>query len=310
MALGDVLRHRIISSATSPFGHAEYPLARSLDYSGDPGLFGPGAISWRVLGDVSSFIGGIRALLVQAAHPEVVAGVDDHSRYREDPLGRLSRTSAYVTATTFGAMPEVDHAVSIVRRVHRKVRGVSHRGLSYAADHPAHAAWVHNALTDSFLTGFQTFGPEPLTPDEADAFVREQSEIGVLLDADPLPQTADELSRWVRDHPALAPSPGMEAAVDFLTDPPLEGVGLRTGYRLMQAAAASTLPDRMRTVLGLRRRPGAVEAGVAITGTLRWALGMSPSWQLALVRSGAEIPEGLFLQPLPAAATGATGRSA
>ena len=39
-------------------------------------------------------------------HPEVVAGVADHSRYREDPLGRLSRTSAYVTAASFGAMPE------------------------------------------------------------------------------------------------------------------------------------------------------------------------------------------------------------
>ena len=69
-------------------------------------------ITWELMGDASTFIGGIRALLVQAAHPEVVAGVADHSRYREDPLGRLSRTSNYVTATSYGAMPEVDAAVA------------------------------------------------------------------------------------------------------------------------------------------------------------------------------------------------------
>ena len=72
---------------------------------GDPGLFGPDSVTWRVIGDVATFIGGIRALLVQAAHQEVAAGVADHSRYQDDPLGRLSRTSAYVTATAFGAMP-------------------------------------------------------------------------------------------------------------------------------------------------------------------------------------------------------------
>ena len=80
------------------------------------------------MGDVSGFVGGIRALLIQAAHPEVVAGVADHSRYREDPLGRLSRTSDYVTATSYGAMPEVEQAVRIVRAAHRRVIGVSHRG--------------------------------------------------------------------------------------------------------------------------------------------------------------------------------------
>ncbi|NIR38143.1 MAG: DUF2236 domain-containing protein, partial [Actinobacteria bacterium] len=67
------------------FKHAEYPLAESLSYPGDPGLFGPDSVSWRVIGDVAAFLGGIRALLVQAAHPEVVAGVSDHSRYQEDP---------------------------------------------------------------------------------------------------------------------------------------------------------------------------------------------------------------------------------
>jgi len=294
----DGLRSRIISSATSPFRHAPYPLAHSLAYGGDPGLFGPGSVSWRVIGDVASFVGGIRALLIQAAHPEVVAGVGDHSRYREDPLGRLSRTSAYVTATTFGAMPEVERAVTQVRRVHRMVSGVSSRGIPYDADDPGFSAWVHNALTDSFLVANQTFGADVLTAAEADRFVLEQTRVGALLDADPMPISAEELSRWIVQHPGLAPSPEMEAAVDFLTDPPLEP-GLKLGYKFLLEAAVATLPTHMRDILGVTRMPGAISAGRAVAFGLRWALGASPSWHLALVRVGAPIPEGLFTQPLP-----------
>jgi uncharacterized protein (DUF2236 family) len=86
----DSLRRRVVREAKGPFSHADDPLADALIYAGDPGLFGPGSITRVINGDASTFIGGIRALLVQAAHPEVVAGVADHSRYREDPLGRLS----------------------------------------------------------------------------------------------------------------------------------------------------------------------------------------------------------------------------
>ena len=177
-------------SATSPFGHAPYPLAHTLDYEGDPGLLGPGSVSWLVIGDVATFVGGIRALLLQSAHPEVVAGVGDHSRYREDPLGRLSRTSAYVTATTYGAIPEVEAAVAQVRRIHRIVEGTSSRGRPYDADDPGFSAWVHNVLTDSFLVAHQTFGALRLDEQDQDQFVLEQTRVGELLGADPMPESA------------------------------------------------------------------------------------------------------------------------
>jgi uncharacterized protein (DUF2236 family) len=307
MGLAELVRRRIISSATAPFAHGGYPLANSLAYRGDPGLFGPDSVSWRVIGDVSTFIGGIRALLVQAAHPEVVAGVEDHSRYRQDPLGRLSRTSAYVTATTFGAMPEVEAAVDKVRRVHRPIRGRSHRGVPYTADDADLSAWVHNALTHSFLVAYQVFGPRPLTPVDADRFVAEQAKIGAMLDSDPMPLTAGELAAWIAEHHRVGPSPGMADAVDFLVKPPLPTAGQRIGYRFMQAAAVATLPERLQSVLGVAPRPGALTAVRPLIATLRWALGMSPSWNLALVRVGTDIPPGLFRQPLPTAGAGSTG---
>ena len=140
------IQDNVVRAVSSLFAHGPTPLENTLDYRGDPGLLGPDSVSWRVLGDAAVFIGGIRALVVQSAHPEVAAGVDDHSAYRQDPLGRLSRTSVYVTETTYGAMPEVDAAVAVVRHAHQPVRGTSERDRAYNAAKPEMAAWVHNVL--------------------------------------------------------------------------------------------------------------------------------------------------------------------
>jgi uncharacterized protein (DUF2236 family) len=289
------LRLGLTRATLSLFEHAPYPLARTMDYPGDPGLLGPESVSWRVMADTATFVGGLRGLLIQAAHPEVVAGVGDHSRYRDDPLGRLSRTSAYVTATTFGAMPEVEHAVAQVRRIHQRVVGVSSRGVAYDAADAGYSAWVHNVLTDSFLTTNQIYGGQRLSSSEADRFVEEQTRIGALLGSDPMPVTADGLHDWVAEHPDVAPSPEMAEVVDFLTDPPLSPV-MKAGYIVLLEAAVTTMPKRLIQILGLKSKPGAQTVGRTAVRSLRWALGYSPSWALALRRNDAEIPWDMFTQ--------------
>lgn len=292
-ALAESIRLSLTRATLSLFEHAPYPLENTLSYSGDPGLLGPEAVSWRVLADPAAFVGGLRALLIQAAHPEVVAGVGDHSRYRDDPLGRLSRTSAYVTASTFGAMPEVDAAVAQVRRIHGRVRGTSSRGVPYDAGDPWFSAWVHNALTDSFLVANQEYGGHRLSPAEADQFVLEQTAVGALLGADPMPSSAETLREWVADHPEAGPSPEMEDVVDFLTNPPLPPA-IRVGYAVLLEAAVAILPERLAGILEVTPKPGAELVGRAGVASLRWALGYSPSWALALHRTGAPLPDGVF----------------
>lgn len=301
-------RSAMAESAAGLFAHAEYPLVNSLDYAGDPGLFGPGSASWHVLGDVSSFIGGIRALMIQAAHPEVVAGVADHSTYEVDPLGRLSRTSSYVTATGYGAMPEVEEALNVVRRAHVPVKGESHRGTRYSASGGDFASWVHNVLIDSFLTAHQVFGRQPLSRSRADTFVAEQTKLGAMLRSTDLPTTQANLSEWITTHPALDTSPGMEATMQFLRSPPLPA-GVNVGYRVLFHAAAATIPGRIQEILGVRAYPGAIPAANALVNALRWSMGSSPSWWLALERTGAQLPDGVdFRRPPPA--TGAAERFA
>ncbi len=287
-----------MSAATGGlFSHGPYPLTNTLEYPGDPGLFGPGSATWAVVGDTSVFVGGIRALLIQAAHPEVAAGVFEHSRYREDPLGRLTRTASYVTATSFGAMPEVERAVALVRRRHIPVHGCSHRGIAYDAADPGLDAWVHNSLTDSFLTAYQTYGAGRHSPSDADRYVAEQTHVGRLLGADPLPRTAAELTAWIVGHRALGSSPGSHQATRFLRRPPLSWP-VRGGYALLFRAAVATLPDRVSEIIEVRSRPGDLQVGRAAVAALRWALGASPDWQLALLRMAAPAPAGVrFRQP-------------
>lgn len=273
---------RVIDSVSGMFAHAEMPLKHTGDFPGDPGLCGPESISWRVIGDVSVFVGGIRALLIQAAHPEVVAGVHDHSRYRDDPLGRLSRTSFYVTSATFGAIPEVKEAVDQVNSAHQGVNGTSHRGRSYSASTPELAAWVHNSLTDSFLEAYQRFGGR-LSTDHADRFVVEQTRVGEMLGASPLPTTAGELREWITEHPALAPSPGMRAAVRFLRNPPIPATQ-KAGYQVLMNGAVTTIPRELTSILGLHPVPGARVSSTAMVLGLRRIMKNSPAWQAALER--------------------------
>ena len=292
-------RARIADRASSLFAHADYPLAHSLDYPGDPGLYGPQSVTWRVIGDVSTFIGGIRALLIQAAHPEVVAGVVDHSVYETDPLGRLSRTSSYVTATTYGAMPEVEEALQRVRKAHVGVEGTSHRARPYTASGAEYAAWVHNVLADSFLAAYECYGPQPLTDDERDRYVTEQARLGTLVKATELPETRDDLSRWIAAHPEIGPSPGMRQTVAFLRNPPLPRTVV-PAYELLFHAAAATVPSRIAEILRVKRYTWAPRAGDTLTKGLRWSLGASPSWWLALERTESAPPTGVrFLRPPP-----------
>jgi uncharacterized protein (DUF2236 family) len=292
-------RARIADRASSLFAHADYPLAHSMDYPGDPGLFGPDSVTWRVVGDVSTFVGGIRALLIQAAHPEVVAGVVDHSVYESDPLGRLSRTSAYVTATTYGAMPEVHEALQRVRRAHVGVEGTSHRARPYTASGATYAAWVHNVLADSFLAGYEAYGAHALNDGDADRYVTEQARLGHLVKATGLPLTRASLSTWISTHPDVAPSPGMHQTVAFMRNPPLPRT-VMPAYELLFHAAAATVPSRIAAILGLKRYVWARPTGDALTKALRWSLGASPSWWLALQRTGAREASGVtFLRPPP-----------
>ena len=111
---------------------------------GEPGLFGPQSAIWQVHGDFTSMLcGGISALLLQMLHPLALAGVWDHSRFREDIFGRLRRTSQFISATTFATTPDAERLIAKVQGIHQRIGGVDKNGTPYQASDPALLTWVH-----------------------------------------------------------------------------------------------------------------------------------------------------------------------
>jgi uncharacterized protein (DUF2236 family) len=287
---------------------------------GDPGLTGPDSASWRVIGEPAAIAGGLRALLVQVAHPLAMAGVADHSAFREDPLGRLQRTSAYVTTTTFGSTREALLVSQRVRAVHPRVRGIAPDGREYRADDPRLLTWVSIALTSSFLAADRCWSPHPVTGADADAFVDQQSRIGALLDprvdlrgllADPvaqaelrdgrlplpmiddglLPTSVVALDAVLASFAAeLGVNHQGREALRFLRRPPIPWAA-RGAYRVLLAGAIGSLSPAHRAALELDRSRAGAAAAVRraglVLGLMRATTGTSPSERAAQVRAAA-----------------------
>lgn len=240
--------------------------------------FTPDDPIWRVHNDVSMFVGGIRALLLQSMHPVAMLGVSEHSGYRGDPWGRLQRTSSYLATTTYGAVPDAERSIRIVRAIHGRVTGVTADGQPYRADDPHLLLWVHLAEVDSFITCYQTFASARLSDDEVDVYIRQTGFVAEKLGVvDPPQDRAGLAAALLAYGPELAGSAAAQEAADLLLrEPPLPAPA-RVGYTALAAGAVSLLPPWIRTELRLPTLPVAdrlVARPLARSalGAIRWAL--------------------------------------
>jgi uncharacterized protein (DUF2236 family) len=215
------------------------------EHPADDGFFGPGSVTWRSTGDLSSPVGGLRALLLQALHPLAMAGVDQHSDWREDPVGRLAATSRYLATVSFGEKAAAEKVAARVRRIHERVSGTDPvTGLAYAASDPALLLWVHAALVDSTLTARELFGTQP-KDGEADAYVREQVIAAELVGVprEQVPASTAELAAYIDGvRPELACGPAAAESMAYLLDPPGLDEDLAEIWQDIRDGAVGSLP--------------------------------------------------------------------
>ncbi len=237
--------------------------------TGDPGLFGPGSVTWRVHGDPSMVLGGFRALLLQATHPLVMAGFDDNSGFRDDPWGRLQRTGDWVATVSYGTTDEVERAGRTLRRLHASLpEGVEpESGLPYRVDDPDLLLWVHVTEVDSFLSTYRRCGGR-LTDAEADTYVSESRRAAALVGIDPAtaPATTAEIERYYdRVRPQLRVSEVARRNAFWAFTPPMPawvewGTPARPAWALLIAVSTAMLPPWARR---LYRMPGLTTTDVA-----------------------------------------------
>lgn len=163
------------------------------------GLFGPDSVSWRIDRELVVLAGGSCALLLQAAHPVVAAGVEQHSTYATDPFGRLLRTLTSSFDVVFGTRSRAEATIRRVNAIHERVRGRRpDGGVPYTALDPEALLWVHATLVDTALRVYSRF-VRPLSAAEEQAYHRESARVATLLGvpASFVPPTIDELRAWM-----------------------------------------------------------------------------------------------------------------
>ena len=157
---------------------------------GDPGLFGPQSVTWKVHADFSAMmVGGLSSLMIQALHPRALAAVWDHSNFRHQLKARLGRTALFVAATTYGSVDLATKHVQRVNAIHAKIKGIDLKGQAYIANEPHLLRWVHLVETISFLNAYQHLALQPLCLSDCDRYVVEMNKVGEMLGATNLPLT-------------------------------------------------------------------------------------------------------------------------
>lgn len=272
---GAPLKRLLIARVQAVFNDrakGEAPVVRSAN-----ALFAPDSVIWRVHGDVTTMmIGGVAALLMQMLHPAALAGVWDHSTFRNDMQGRLRRTARFIALTTYADRALADAAIAKVKSVHEHVRGVLADGTPYCASDPHLLAWVHLCETIGFLDAWLAYGDPHMSATDQDTYVREAGVVARMLGADPVPATRAEAQALVGQFRAELRADARTHAVAqmILAQPPQSLAAAPTQSILMQAAL-DLLPPWAKALHNRRlHRPAVpvVRAGaMAMARTLRWA---------------------------------------
>ncbi len=231
-----------------------FPRGRSgIDYdtpAGDPGLFGPDSVTWRIHADFPGMLsGGLCALMLQTLHPRALAGVWDHSNFREDLVGRLRRTTDFVAGSTYAGRSEAERLIARVRAIHARVQGTTADGVPYRADDPALLTWVHVTESYGFLQGYRRYCRAVPTA-LADAYYVETARVAEALGATGVPASEAEVVAYfdsVRDTLRCDERSREVLAVLSRMRLPVPMAGLSRD--LFLGAGAALLPDWAETLL-------------------------------------------------------------
>ena len=209
-----------------------------------------------VHGDLAAMlIGGIGSLFLEMLHPYTMAGVAQHSRYREDTLGRVLQTANFIGDTTYGSRNTAYASIERVKAIHLAVRGVADDGVNYEASDPHLLSWVHVAGTTIFLESYRHFGPNQLSSADADRYVCEMAKVAADLGGESPPKTVKELHHQLRAfRPELRLSADGVETRDFLIAGVGGGLVQRLAYWLLVESALGLLPGWALESLGVAQR--------------------------------------------------------
>lgn len=227
------------------------PPVAFLTPKGDRGLFGPESVAWKVHADfISMMIGGISSLIMQALHPQALAGVWDHSTFREDLKGRLGRTAFFIAATTYGPTDMANSIIQKVNHIHTKITGLDEFGKPYSATDPHLLAWVHLTETYCFLNAFENHRKETLTFQDRDQYFSEMSFLAERMGSKKVPNNYLGTSEAIKSYiPELYFGERAQSILELLENFPSNLIS-KPFTTLVTRAGLLNLPDWVYPIIG------------------------------------------------------------
>lgn len=250
--------------------------------SNDPdlGYFGPDSVSWRVHREVTVLFGGARALLLQSAHPLVVAGARQTAMFQRNPWKRLQRTLLLQYTLTFGTRSEADAAAERINAIHEPIHGIDEvTGKRYDALDPELLLWVHATLIDSALL-FERLTIGRLDDAGRQRFHDEQKLAAELcrVPRDLVPQTVPDLHAYVEEMaagPELLITDDARTVAGLFAHPPAEAEW-KPVLRAVSRWAFGTLPSPVREGYGVSWNPAKQALLRATLAGVKLAHGLIP----------------------------------
>lgn len=294
--------------------HFDLPSERA-----DDGLLGPDSVSWRVWSHPAVIPGVMRSFILDmVGSTHGAAALEEHSRYREDPLGRLNRTMYYFLTAVFADTATVAAANQRLDRMHARINGIEPMsGRKYSAMDPYLRLGNHMMSWHSVFFAYQTLTPG-LNAEEQNRFfaeavvafesfgidhdeIRESArEHGIPADAIPeqAPATRDEYRKlWAASRHLICVNEQTRGALDAILHPrALDGdpikAALFQAYPLLARVGLALIPRHIRHTCGLptsaRADAIAITTARATTGLLH-STGTYPSILKLLSPQGFEI---------------------
>jgi uncharacterized protein (DUF2236 family) len=253
------------------------PPINYLEPAGDPGIFGPDSVTWRVLSNPASvFIGGITAVIFELAEPRVRSGVWDHTDFRRDPARRVRQTGLAAMAFTYGSMRDVEALTARVRRLHDRVRGTTPDGQAYQANDPELLTWVYVTAGYGFMSAYLRYVNPRLTRAEQDRYYAESVRACRYYGVNRVPMSILEVEHYLETmQPRLRRHEIVNEFLDLVWNVPLVVAQALPLQRMLVQAAVGLLPPWARELLELEKghrwrravRP-LVRATLALSGRL------------------------------------------